>query len=420
MDLKTYFRPNIRMLGREDRTCASKCGPSAVSGRGGAALTPAGFAPNSRPARSTPLRSSSRFAVACLLAALASGCRQEEERPIVAQPVRIVALETAGETPFRSFPGEVVAARTVRLSFETSGRLIEFPIQNGQWVNKGDLIGQLDTADFVAAKDSAQAAFTAAKIQFDRYEAMTRARAVPVADLDNARKQLETADANLRTASRALTETRLLAPFGGRIADRIARELQTVRSHEKVAVLEDLSTLEIEINVPERDMMLGGRGVTVQEIHETLEARLEFASMPDQQIVLHLQTFGSRANPVSRTFLLSFAFDPPENKNILPGMTGTVLLRRVANPSPGESDGKQQVRMVPVEALTTHSGASTVWRLDAKTMKVSPVAVEVAAILGAKAMISSKALADGDEIVASGARFLAEGMPVRRMETRNP
>ena len=53
MNLNTYFQPNVLMLGSEDRTCASKCGPSVLSGCGGAALTPAG--PNSRPARSTPL-----------------------------------------------------------------------------------------------------------------------------------------------------------------------------------------------------------------------------------------------------------------------------------------------------------------------------------------------------------------------------
>jgi hypothetical protein len=53
-------------------------------------------------------------------------------------------------------------------------------------------------------------------------------------------------------------------------------------------------------------------------------------------------------------------------------------------------------------------------------MTVSPVAVEVSSIQGGAALIRSEALAQGDEIVASGARFLAEGTPVRRMETRNP
>jgi hypothetical protein len=46
--------------------------------------------------------------------------------------------------------------------------------------------------------------------------------------------------------------------------------------------------------------------------------------------------------------------------------------------------------------------------------------VDVSSIIGGVALIQSEALTSGDEIVASGARFLAEGTPVRRMETRNP
>jgi RND family efflux transporter MFP subunit len=360
-----------------------------------------------------------KLAAVCLLAAFACSCGQEEERPVVAQPVRLFLIGDGKEAPFRSFPGEVVSPRTGRLSFEVSGRLIEFPIQNGQLVKKGDLIGQLDTADFIAARDSAQASFDAAKSNFERSESLQQRGAVAMAVLDRARQELDMADAALRTATRALEETRLLAPFDGRIANRIARELQNVRAQEQVAILEDISTLEIEINIPERDMMLGSRGLTVDEARELIEAKVEFSTVPGQRIDLGLKTFSTRANPVSRTFLVSFAFEPPPDQNILPGMTATVLLRRAPDPTTAAAGGKP-VRMVPVEALTTHSGASTVWRLDPVSMKVSAVPVEVEAIKGGAALVRTDALANGDEIVASGARFLAEGTPVRRMETRKP
>jgi RND family efflux transporter MFP subunit len=359
------------------------------------------------------------LAAICLLASLPAGCKQEDERPVVAQPVRLYVVGDGKETPFRSFPGEVVSPRTGRLSFEVSGRLAEFPIQIGQLVKKGDLIGQLDTADFIAARDSAQAAFDAAKSNFERSERLQPRGAVSVAELDRARQELDMADAALRTAVRALEETRLLAPFDGRISERIARELQNVRAQEHVAILEDVSTLEIEINIPERDMMLGNRGLTVEEAREMIEAKVEFSTMPDQPIDIYLKTFSTRANAASRTFLVSFAFDPPPGQNILPGMTASVLVRRVADPATDPADGKA-VRTVPVEAVTTLSGASTVWRINPETMTVSAVPVEVSSIKGGAALIRSESLAPGDEIVASGARFLAEGTPVRRMETRNP
>lgn len=359
------------------------------------------------------------LAAVCVLAALSAGCEKEKERAVVAQPVRIFTIGAGKDQPFRSFPGEVISPRTGRLSFEVSGRLVEFPIQNGQMVKKGDLIGQLDTADFIAARDSAKASFDAATSNFERSERLQPRGAVSLAELDRARQEMDMADAALRTAVRALEETRLLAPFDGRIADRIARELQNVRAQEHVAILEEVSTLEVEINIPERDMMLGNRGLTVDEARDLIEAKVEFSTMPDQPIDLELKTFSTRANAVSRTFLVSFAFHPPPEQNVLPGMTASVLMRRIPDSATGAADGKS-LRMVPVEALTTHSGASTVWRLNPETLTVSAVPVEISSIKGGVALLRAEALADGDEIVSSGTRFLAEGTPVRRMNTRKP
>ncbi|HMO05874.1 MAG TPA: efflux RND transporter periplasmic adaptor subunit [Kiritimatiellia bacterium] len=359
-----------------------------------------------------------RLATTTLASILLLGCTQETERPVVAQPVRLFQLEGAGETSFRNFPGEVVASETARLSFEVPGRLITFPIQNGQLVKKGDLIGQLDTADFVAARDSAQAAYDAARSNFDRNELLQKQNVIPMAVLDRARQELDTANAALRTAVRALESTRLEAPFDGRISARIARELQNVRAQEQVAILEDISTMEVEINIPERDMMLGQQGLTVADAREILEAYVEFASIPDRRIDLTLKSFSTRANPVSRTFLVSFEFAPPADLNILPGMTGSVLVRRKAGE--GVNAGRSSLHLVPVEALTTHLGSSTVWRLDPANMTVSAVPVTVTAIEGGAALVQSETLAKGDEIVVSGARFLAEGMPIRRMQPRTP
>jgi RND family efflux transporter MFP subunit len=363
------------------------------------------------------LQAAGRLAATGLISALLLGCTQEAERPVVAQPVRLFQLEGAGETAFRNFPGEVVASETARLSFEVPGRLVSFPIQNGQLVKKDELIGQLDTADFVAARDSAQAAYDAARSNFDRNQLLQEQNVIAMAVLDRARQELDTANAALRTAVRALESTRLVAPFDGRISYRIARELQNVRAQEQVAILEDISTMEVEINIPERDMMIGQRGLTVTDARNLLEAQMEFASIPDRRIDLDLKSFSTRANPVSRTFLVSFEFAPPPDLNILPGMTGSVLVRRKASE---ESPGNAAGLMVPVEALTTRDGASTVWRLDPASMTVSAVPVTIASIAGGAALIQSETLSVGDEIVVSGARFLAEGTPISRMQTRTP
>jgi multidrug efflux system membrane fusion protein len=212
------------------------------------------------------------------------------------------------------------------------------------------------------------------------------------------------AEAALRSAKRALEDTRLVAPFGGRISQRIARNFQNVQAKEMVALLEKVSSLEIDINLPERDMSLANRGITVNEAREMIEARAEFGSLPGKQIGLLLESFATRANPASRTF------------NSLPGMTGTVLLRFRDQGAAPTSD--PHVFEVPIQAILKEANKTWVWRLDPKSMKVSRIPVEMLGIAGSSARIRSDQLGGGDELVSSGVRFLTEGMAVRRLETR--
>ncbi len=354
------------------------------------------------------------FSIFCLMT---PGCsKQPEVVGTVVQPVNTLILETASEAAFRRFPGEVMAARTGRLSFDVPGRLIEFPIHDGQIVQQGDLIGQLDPADFIARRDSAQAQFVAAREDYNRSRTLRQRGVIAAAELDQKRRDFEVAEAALRSAQRALEDTRLVAPFGGRISQRIARNFQNVQAKEMVALLEKVSSLEIDINLPERDMSLANRGITVNEAREMIEARAEFGSLPGKQIGLLLESFATRANPASRTFTVSFSFNPPEGGNILPGMTGTVLLRFRDRGAASTSD--PHVFEVPIQAISTEANKTWVWRLDPKSMKVSRIPVEMLGIAGSSARIRSDQLGGGDELASSGVRFLTEGMAVRRLETR--
>lgn len=352
---------------------------------------------------------------ACLVAI---GCSKPEAPKPVAQPVQTIVLQNVQETPFRRFPGEVMAARTGRLSFDVPGRLIEFPLHDGQVVQQGDLIGQLDPADYIARRDSAQATFNAARDQYERNRTLRQRGVIAPAELDQRRRDFEVAEANLRTAQRALEDTRLVAPFNGRIAQRIARNSQNVQAREIVAILEKVSTLEIEISLPERDMARAGRGITVDDAREFIEAKAEFGPLPGELFDLTLEAFATSANAASRTFTLTFSLTPPEGKNILPGMTCTVLLRvrqqdEIAHPEP-------HLYQVPVQTILTEENNTWVWRLDPQTLSVARIPVEIMGMAGQAANIRAEKLNAGDEIVSSGVRFLSEGNTVRRMEVRNP
>jgi RND family efflux transporter MFP subunit len=347
-----------------------------------------------------------------------SGCSPEEKLEPAVPPVQTIVLRTTGEVPFRRFPGEVAAADTSQMSFDVPGRLIEFPAVQGMVFKFGELLGRLDETNFVARVDSARAEFTTAHNELARRRQLHQRGVISRSELDSFQRANDVAEAALREAQRALDDTRLLAPFDGRVARTLVNNFQNVQAHQPVLVFQGTSILEVDIQVPETDMLVAERGITARNARDLLEARAEFPTIPNQQFDLELKSFSTEATPNARTFLVTFTLYPPEGQNILPGMTCTVLVRsrsRLAMPSTEEG-----VFQVPVRAVSTAEGKSAVWKLNPSSMKVSRVPVEMLGVSGDLMSVRGAALTPNDEIVTSGVRFLSEGMKVRRMQANNP
>ena len=63
----------------------------------------------------------------------------------------------------RSFTGTAKSTQESRLSFKVSGTATSVPAQIGQQLRKGDLIAQLDSANFTLQVEQAQAALVEAQ-----------------------------------------------------------------------------------------------------------------------------------------------------------------------------------------------------------------------------------------------------------------
>ena len=97
---------------------------------------------------------------------LLAGCGGSEETPepaAAARPVKVMTIggpEGGGEF---TFPGRVAAGEQVDLAFRVGGPLIEFPVQEGEKVDKGQVVARIDPRDFRIRVDSAQAKFDQAE-----------------------------------------------------------------------------------------------------------------------------------------------------------------------------------------------------------------------------------------------------------------
>ena len=154
------------------------------------------------------------------------------------------------------------------------------PLQNGEiakvHVREGDLVEanaplvSLSRRDFELRLEAATAGLEAAKVQLDaaerdkkRMQALLEKKAVTVSDFDQLDTRLQAASAaykqaevGLRTAQKALTDSVVRAPFAGVVVKKLVSEGEyaTHMPMTMLVTIEEISTLELTIAIPEDDL----------------------------------------------------------------------------------------------------------------------------------------------------------------------
>ncbi|TDG15367.1 efflux RND transporter periplasmic adaptor subunit [Seongchinamella unica] len=355
--------------------------------------------------------------MALTLTALLAGCRGEEPEPPppASRPVKLFTVGGGGNAAIRTFPGRVDATQRAELAFRVSGRLQELRVKEGDLVEQGQVLAKLDPTDYEIVLEDRQASYDNAKRNFERGKEL-------IVDGNISRLDYDRMEANFRTASAALTAARqdldytvLTAPFRGRIARRDVENFEDVLARQTVIWLQNINELDVVINLPE-SVVRSVRGEAREEGNlrsgeaaETVVAYASFEGRRDRQFLLRPKELATKADEQTQTFRTTFTMDAPTDFNVLPGMTAnvTIDLTRVMDNDP--------VKWVPVRAVQADSDLEPrVWVLDPQSMTVFSQPVEVGRMSGRSIQILS-GLEGGEEIVAVGAPYLAEGMRVTRM-----
>ncbi len=352
------------------------------------------------------------WALALAVVGVVAGCQKPESPVTTVPPVQTMVLQQGTTQNFRRFPGEVVAERTFEMSFDVPGRMIERPALQGMTAQKGTLLARLDPERFEARLASANARLVNSREELARRRQLRERGVISASEFDQYALEFQVAEAEQREAQRALEDTRLLAPFDGIVARTLLDNFSSVRPKQPVLVFQDVTQLEVNIDVPEQVMALLGMGTNVEEARGKLDAKAEFPAIPGRFFDLSLKSFQASATETARTFRVSFDLQSSADVNILPGMTCTALLRQSTE---AEAAAEEGVFEVPNQAVGSWDGAAVLWRLNADSLTVSAVPVELLGPAGQSMRVRASNLHSGEEIVISGVRFLSEGMKVGRM-----
>ena len=165
-----------------------------------------------------------------LLFVLLTACSKPEPPPLpeVARPAKLFTVVGPNEMMMRSFPGEVQASDEANMAFRVSGKLVEFPANRGIQVQQGDLLARLDPSDYQATVNQTRAQYDLAVAQFKRAAELIDRQLVSQSEYEQREALMKVRKSNLTQAQNNLDYTRLIAPFDGVVARRMAENFENV------------------------------------------------------------------------------------------------------------------------------------------------------------------------------------------------
>ncbi len=201
--------------------------------------------------------------------AAAAGAGQEgQERNAGPVPVTVVEAARQDVPVYASALGTVAAMNTVTVSPQVGGQLISINFKEGQEVQKGDVLAQIDPRTLQASFDEAaaakrqnQAQLATARSNYQRSNSPEYRQYVAKTDLDTQRNQVaqfESAvaanDASMRAAQVQLQYTKVTAPISGIAGIRAVDAGNIVSAGTALVTLTQIHPIHVVFNLPERQL----------------------------------------------------------------------------------------------------------------------------------------------------------------------
>jgi RND family efflux transporter MFP subunit len=352
--------------------------------------------------------------MAALIVAIAlvavTGCARDEAVPEPLRPVQLAQVTLRPMAEIAGFAGDVRPRHEMDLAFRIGGKMVERRADVGVRVKKGQALARLDPGDVVLQTDAAKAAvaaaeaeYTYAKAEFERYQSLYAQKFVSGSALDqkqnafNAnRARFEQAKAQLAVAQNQSAYATLVAPDDGVITSITAEAGQVVAVGQPVMRLAREDEREVAISVPENRL---------DELARAKQIGVTLSANPQKIYPARVREISPSVDPATRTFAVRVSVLAPD-ASLQWGMTATVGL---------VATGQPDSALLPLTSLYRQDDKPAVWVYDPQTHKVALRPVTIGQYREDGVVLTS-GLATGEWVVTAGVHKLHPGQTVRPYE----
>jgi membrane fusion protein (multidrug efflux system) len=286
--------------------------------------------------------------------------------------------------------GTARANESVDVTAKVSNLVTAVRFRDGERVNRGAVLVQLDSAAARAELAVAQAALTESENQSARSRELLATQLVSRSQFEQIEAGLKANQARVAAARSRLDDTVIRAPFSGRVGLRRVSVGSLVNPGAVITTLDDTSQIKLDFAVPENFLA---------SLRAGLRVTARSPAYPDRSFEGEVASVDSRVDESTRSVTVR-AMLPNDAGLLKPGMFLNVRLAKE----------ERDAITVPEEALVPDADKQFVFvvaagkaeKREVRIGRRAPGSVEIAA-----------GLASGERVVVEGTQNVRDGAPVR-------
>ena len=295
----------------------------------------------------------------------------DELKEVTTFTVKSLQMSDSSATSILDASGYVVARRRATVSSKVTGKVMKVFIEEGMYVEEGQLLAQLDDSTMKADLNYSQSQLDEAIRVFNRTKELAKEELASQASLDAARASVEGLEALNAVRKQVVNDMQILAPFSGVVVYKAAQPGEMISpvsagggfTNTGICTIVDMDSLEVEVDVNEAFI---NRVKPGQPVITNLNAYPKW-DIPSEVIAIIPTADRNKATVKVRIALLE------KDERVLPDMGSRVsFLRKVENAT--KETPKEGV-MIPLGAVSTKEGESIVQVIEGTSVEVRQVEV---------------------------------------------
>ncbi|MCU8104496.1 efflux RND transporter periplasmic adaptor subunit [Shewanella sp. SM101] len=292
-----------------------------------------------------------------------------------------------------SLIGKLAAERAVIIAPQVTGKIKQVAVTSNQAVKKGQLLIELDDMKAQAAVAEANAFLNDEKRKLKEFEKLISRNAITQTEIDAQKASVDIAQARLSSAQADLHYHSLIAPFAGNTGLINFSEGKMVSMGTELMSLDDLSSMRLDLQVPEHFLSQLSIGMQVSATSR---------AWPNEIFTGKMVAIDPRVNEETLNLKVRVLFDNPK-KRLKPGMmmSSTITFPAISAP------------MVPVQALE-YSGTKRYVYVVSTDHIAHRTEVTLGARIDNQVLIES-GLNIGDKVVVQGLVNMRDGLQINEV-----